>query len=65
VKQRTSPSPRSAQDGETLTGRQVTFASDNPEIATVSEVGRVTAVSSGLTVITATVEERAGPRMSQ
>jgi hypothetical protein len=49
-----------SEDGETLTGRQVTFASDNPGIATVSEVGRVTAVASGLTVITATVEGKSG-----
>ncbi|HKP29758.1 MAG TPA: Ig-like domain-containing protein [Gemmatimonadales bacterium] len=49
-----------SEDDETLTGRPVTFASDNPEIATVSDAGRVTAISAGLTVITATVEGKSG-----
>ena len=49
-----------SQDGETLPGRPATFVSDNPEIATVSDAGQVTAVGPGLTVITATVEGKSG-----
>ena len=47
-----------SSDGEVLTGRPVTFSSDNPEIATISETGVVTGVGPGLTVVTATVEGR-------
>ena len=42
--------------GEPLPGRPVTFSSDNPLIATVSAAGLVAGVSTGLTVITATIE---------
>ena len=51
--------PRDA-DGEAISGRQITFSSDNPLIATVSGTGHVTAVATGLTVVTATVEGKSG-----
>lgn len=47
-------------DGQPLPGRAVTFASDNPLIATVSTDGHVTAAAPGLTVVRATVEGKVG-----
>jgi formylglycine-generating enzyme required for sulfatase activity len=48
----------SARDaaGNALTGRQVTWASSAPAVATVSTLGVVTAVAAGSATITATVE---------
>src|SRR5213075_856032 len=43
-------------NGGTLTGRAVTFASDNESVATVSSNGLVTAVAEGTARITATSE---------
>lgn len=46
--------------GNTLTGRQVTYASDKPAIATVSAAGVVTGVAAGSAKITATSEGKSG-----
>jgi galactose oxidase-like protein/Big-like domain-containing protein len=46
--------------GQPLSGRDVTWATDNPPVATVSTTGRVTAVAAGLAVITATSEGQTG-----
>lgn len=46
--------------GATLTGREVTYASANPAVATVSGTGLVTGVGAGATTITATAEGRSG-----
>jgi uncharacterized protein YjdB len=46
--------------GQVLTGKQVTFASNNTQVATVSSQGLVTGVSSGTAVITATSEGATG-----
>ncbi len=45
-------------DGTVVTGRTITYASDNTGIARVSTTGVVTGVSSGTAVITATSEGR-------
>ena len=45
-------------DGTTVTGRTITYASDNSGVARVSATGVVTGVSSGTAVITATSEGR-------
>ncbi|HET9515375.1 MAG TPA: Ig-like domain-containing protein [Gemmatimonadales bacterium] len=45
-----------SDDGEALTGRTVTFVSDNAAIATVSSAGVVTAIGAGQTVIRARSE---------
>jgi hypothetical protein len=47
-------------NSQPLTGRTVSFASDNPLIATVSGDGHVVAVAPGLTVIRATIEGKVG-----
>lgn len=47
-------------NSQPLTGRVVSFASDNPLIATVSGDGHVVAVAPGLTVIRATIEGKVG-----
>jgi hypothetical protein len=46
--------------GEPLSGREVTWASSDPKVATVSGSGRVTGVAAGLAVITATSEDQPG-----
>jgi uncharacterized protein YjdB len=46
--------------GMVLTGKQVTFSSNNNQIATVSSQGLVTGVSAGTAVITATSEGATG-----
>jgi uncharacterized protein YjdB len=46
--------------GALLTGRAATWATANPDIATVSAAGVVTAVAPGLALITATVEGARG-----
>lgn len=46
--------------GNILTGRVVTFTSDQPQVATVSASGLVAAVAPGSAKITAVVEGRAG-----
>lgn len=51
--------PRSSA-GEVLSGRDVTWATSAPGVATVSSSGVVTAVGQGTTIITATVEGRQG-----
>jgi hypothetical protein len=47
-------------DGNTLTGRTVTWSSSNTGVATVSSSGRVSAVKAGSATITATSEGRSG-----
>ena len=42
-----------------LNGRVVSWSSQNPAIATVSNAGLVTAVNAGTTVLTATIEGKA------
>jgi uncharacterized protein YjdB len=49
-----------AAGGETLSGREITWISENTGIATVSSTGVVTAVSVGTTSIVATSEGRSG-----
>ena len=51
--------PRDA-DGNALTGRSITWSTDNSEVATVSVEGVVTAVSPGSATITATSEGKTG-----
>jgi len=51
--------PLDAQ-GQPVGERVVTFASDNPLIATVSNTGHVTGVGPGLTVVRATVDGKTG-----
>ena len=46
--------------GEPLTGRTVTWSSDDTEVATVSASGLVTAVAAGSATITATSEGKSG-----
>jgi uncharacterized protein YjdB len=46
--------------GNALTGRQITYASDNSAIATVSSAGLVTGVAVGSAKITATSEGKSG-----
>jgi len=46
--------------GNVLTGRPITWSTQNPAIATVSGAGLVTAVSAGVATITATSEGRSG-----
>jgi uncharacterized protein YjdB len=46
--------------GNVLTGRSMTWSSNNPSVATVSATGLVTAVSSGTAVISASTEGRSG-----
>lgn len=46
--------------GATLTGRDVTYASSNPAVASVTATGLVTGVSAGAATITATAEGRTG-----
>ena len=46
--------------GNTLTGRQVTYTSDNSAVATVSSAGLVTGVAVGSAKITATSEGKSG-----
>ena len=43
-------------NGNVLTGRTVTWASENPSLATISSSGYVTAVAAGTATITATAE---------
>src|SRR5207245_1269205 len=47
-------------NGNVLTGRVVTWASDNTAVATVSPAGLVTAVAPGAATITATSETKSG-----
>src|SRR5439155_23718573 len=47
-------------NGNVLTGRVVTWASDNPAVATVSSTGLVTGVAQGQATITATSETKSG-----
>ncbi len=47
-------------NGNALNGRVVTWSSSNPAAATVSTAGLVTAVASGSTTITASVEGKSG-----
>jgi hypothetical protein len=47
-------------NGNTLTGRSITWSSTNPAIAVVSATGLATAVSAGSTVISATSEGKVG-----
>ncbi|HKP29757.1 MAG TPA: Ig-like domain-containing protein [Gemmatimonadales bacterium] len=47
-------------NSQPLTGRAVSFSSDNPLIATVSGDGHVVAVAPGLTVVRATIEGKVG-----
>ncbi|HWQ27573.1 MAG TPA: Ig-like domain-containing protein, partial [Dehalococcoidia bacterium] len=47
-------------NGNTLTGRTVTWSSSNPSVATVSASGLVTAVEAGSATITATSEGKSG-----
>ena len=47
-------------NGNALTGRAVTFSSANPEVATVSSTGAVTAVSAGSASIVASSEGQTG-----
>ena len=47
-------------NGNTLTGRVVTWASSNPSVATVNGSGRVTGVAAGSATITATSEGQSG-----
>jgi uncharacterized protein YjdB len=47
-------------NGNTLTGRTITWSSSNTNAATVSSTGLVTAVAVGTTVITATSEGKSG-----
>src|SRR5256884_254559 len=47
-------------NGNVLTGRVVTWASDNPAVATVSSTGLVTGVAQGEATITATSETKSG-----
>jgi len=54
--------PRDAA-GNPLTGRVVTWASDNAAVATVSATGLVTAVSAGTATLTATSEGQSGTAM--
>src|SRR5439155_271858 len=51
--------PRDA-NGTVLTGRVVTWASDNPAVATVSSTGLVTGVAQGEATITARSETKSG-----
>ncbi|MCA0374079.1 MAG: Ig-like domain-containing protein [Gemmatimonadetes bacterium] len=46
--------------GNALSGRAVTWSSSSPAIATVNALGLVTAVGSGTSIISATVEGRSG-----
>jgi galactose oxidase-like protein/Big-like domain-containing protein len=46
--------------GQPLSGRTVTWTSGDPQVAAVSNTGRVTGVAPGLAVITATSEGQAG-----
>ena len=46
--------------GNVLTGRPVSFVSDNPSVATVSNSGLVTGVAAGAAKITATSEGKSG-----
>lgn len=47
-------------DGNTLTGREVSWSSSDPNVASVTGNGTVTAVSSGTATITATSEGESG-----
>jgi alpha-tubulin suppressor-like RCC1 family protein len=47
-------------DGTVLEGREITFASSDPAVATIDANGVVTAVAVGTTQITATSEQRSG-----
>ncbi|HWQ29066.1 MAG TPA: Ig-like domain-containing protein, partial [Dehalococcoidia bacterium] len=47
-------------NGNTLTGRSVTWSSSNPSVATVSASGLVTALTAGSATITATSEGKSG-----
>lgn len=49
-----------ASDGSTLSGRQVSWSTNNPGVAGVDQQGNVTAVSVGQAVITATAEGQSG-----
>jgi len=49
-----------AEDGDVVTGPEVTFTSGDPAVAEVSATGLVTAVSNGSTTITATAEAESG-----
>jgi uncharacterized protein YjdB len=46
--------------GQVLTGRQVSFATSNVQVATVSATGLVTGVAPGSVMITATSEGSTG-----
>lgn len=46
--------------GQVLTGRTITFASNNPQVATVSNAGVVSGISAGVVTITATSEGASG-----
>ena len=46
--------------GQVLTGRPISFASSNPQVATVSAAGLVTGVTPGIVTITATSETATG-----
>jgi uncharacterized protein YjdB len=46
--------------GQVLTGRPITYASNNPQVATVSSTGVVTGVGAGVVTITATSESASG-----
>ena len=46
--------------GDTLSGRAIVWATDDPEVAVVSPAGTVTAVGAGTASITATSESRQG-----
>lgn len=47
-------------DGETLSGRTITWSSSNPGVATISAQGVISAVAPGAATITATSEGRSG-----
>jgi hypothetical protein len=51
--------PRAA-DGTALAGRTVTWATNNPGVATVSQSGLVTGITAGTATITATSETKTG-----
>jgi uncharacterized protein YjdB len=57
--QQITATPRDAQ-GNALTGRAVTWASGNTQVATVTQAGLITAVGPGSTTVTATSEGKVG-----
>ncbi len=49
-----------AANGDTLTGRTVTWVSSNPQVATIDASGRISALAAGMADLTATVEGTTG-----